>query len=644
MRKYLLWLICLGSVFILISARPPELCPQDVCSKIKEILSVHATYHSLDQELIKRSFINYLQEIDPLYSYLLASEIKKWLEPSEAFLNQTLEDYKSQKFLAFEELHQIMVKAIHRRRDIEKFLDKITPPEDVDFKEFKNISWAKTIKDLENRLLRIKGLQLKSAEKILEKDKNFFLDQLKKKRTSKEEELISSNLASQKQLILCYTLKAITSALDSNTMYFTPHEANQFMIQVQQRLFGIGAKLKDDLNGFSIVQILDNSPLSQFSEVKIGDRIVAINHEPVIGLDLTEAVELIRGPAGTDVTITFARKNEQKEDYIFNVKITRNEIVLKESRLDPSYEPYGDGIIGILKLFSFYQDNRYSSSTDLLEAIQKLKKEHLLKGLVLDLRNNAGGLLPQAVAVSSLFMNKGVVVSVKDNTGYIQRLRNTVSNPIWTGPLVILVDRTTASAAEIVAQTLQEYGRAIIVGDEQTYGKGTFQTFTLDPSYTNQINPKGEYKVTRGKYYTVSGKTPQCVGVKADIIVPGIFSEMEIGEKFTKFPLEPDQIPPSFHDDLSDIPIAYRQQALYLYKFDLQQILTTYKPFLERLQKNSIERLTLNKTYQVFLDKIKKQDFSNISSSEQIDFQLNEGINIIKDLIFMIENIPCQAA
>ncbi len=119
-------------------------------------------------------------------------------------------------------------------------------------------------------------------------------------------------------------------------------------------------------------------------------------------------------------------------------------------------------------------------------------------------------------------MKKGVVVSVKDNTGFIQKLRNTESNMAWDGPLVIFTNKASASASEIVAQTLQEYGRAIIVGEE-TYGKGTFQTFTLEASNYGRVNPKGEYKVTRGRYYTVSGKSPQLVGVPADIVVPGFF-------------------------------------------------------------------------------------------------------------------------
>ncbi len=315
----------------------------------------------------------------------------------------------------------------------------------------------------------------------------------------------------------------------------------------------------------------------------------------------------------------------------------RGEVVLKESRLETSYEPYGDGIIGILHLFSFYQDANSSSSTDLHKAIEGLKKEHNLKGIVLDLRSNAGGLLTQAVSVTGLFIGKGVVVSVKDNSGTVQRLRNIENRPVWDGPLIVLTNRASASSAEIVAQALQDYGRTLVVGDKESFGKGTFQTFTLESANFGKVNPKGEYKVTRGRYYTVSGKSPQLTGVLADIVVPGVFSEMEIGEKYAKFPVENDRIEPSFDDDLADIPFAHREQITKLYRFNLQPILKTYQPYLPLLTKNSQERVEKNKNYQSLLKEIaKKEGFSEDTLPfGQTDLQLEEAINIIKDLVFL---------
>jgi carboxyl-terminal processing protease len=628
------------------STKPPELTPRDTRVKIEEILRAHATYHTLTQELVERCFENFLHELDPNYSYLIEPEILTWTKPSPQLLAQTLEGFKKENFSAFEDIHAVMLKAIERRRELEKKISGTTPPTEVDSSEFKDMTWVKTPEELETRLLRIKGLQLKTAEKVLDAEtKQNFLSRLDKRRLAKEEELICSNPNHRKPLVLSYVLKATSSALDSQTNYFTPAEANQFMIQVQQRLFGIGAQLRDDLNGFTIVRIVESSPVSQHPEVQINDRIIAINKEPVIGLDITDAVELIRGPQGTPVHLTLLRKKEDKTEEKYDVEIVRGEIVLKESRLESSVEPFGDGVIGVVKLYSFYQDPNFASSTDLLEAIKTFKKDHQLKGIILDLRNNAGGLLTQAVSVAGLFMKKGVVVSVKDNTGFIQKLRNIESNIAWDGPLVILTNKTSASAAEIVAQSLQEYGRALVVGDPQTYGKGTFQTFTLEASHYGKVNPKGEYKVTRGRYYTVSGKSPQLIGVPPDIVVPGFFSEMEIGEKHSKYPLEPDQIAASFDDDLSDIPLIHRQHVSLMYKYDLQSILTTYQPYLDTLKKNSADRLKQNKNYQNFLQALSKKEFSQLPSFGQSDLQLQESVNIMKDLLMLMQTkIAAKAA
>ena len=241
--------------------------------------------------------------------------------------------------------------------------------------------------------------------------------------------------------------------------------------------------------------------------------------------------------------------------------------------------------------------------------------------------------------VSGLFITKGIVVSIKDENGALQHLRDVDPATIWNGPLVVLIDRTSASASEIVAGTLQDYGRALIVGDDHSFGKGSFQTFTLDSLHNNAVNPEGEYKVTRGRYYTVSGKTPQLVGVISDIVVPGIYSESDIGEKFAKYPLDNDQIEPNFNDTLSDIPFIHRLKYESLYKFNLQPKLTTYLPYILTLRKNSEVRIQNNGNYQNFLTELKKKKRNSddeMSQFGQNDLQLEEGNNVMKDLILLL--------
>lgn len=636
-------------LFSVLEARPPELSSRDTRVKIDEILKAHVCHQKLTEEIIGRAIQNYLEELDPGKTYLLESDIEQWIHPSQTLLNQTLDAYKKEDFSLFEKIHEIMLTSVQRRNALEKQIENAPLFKGVQPSEFKDITWAKTPEELSDRLLKIKSLQLQTAEKISPETKEQFFQRLSKRRLNRENELAGASKMERKQLILSYVLKATSSALDSQTIYFTPSEASQFMIQVQQRLFGIGAQLRDDLNGFTIVRLVEGSPASQTNKLKIGDRIVAVDQEPVVGMDIVEAVELIRGPQGSNVTLTVLRdtkEGDQTKESQVNVEIVRGEIVLKESRLEATYEPYGDGIIAILHLFSFYQDGNNSSASDLSAAIEKLKNEHKVKGIILDLRNNAGGLLPQAVSVTGLFISKGVVVSVKDNTGQVQHLRNVENHKVWDGPLVVLTSRTSASAAEIVAQTLQDYGRAIVIGDPETFGKGTFQTFTLESANFGKVNPKGEYKVTRGRYYTVSGKSPQLVGVKADIVVPGIFSGMEIGEQYSKFPVETDAIPPNFQDTLSDVPPIHRSQLKKVYQTNMQSVVTTYQPYLETLKKNSQERIAQSKNYQNLLKELeKKDDFADPSDFfGQNDLQLIETSNIMKDLIFFMEQGSKKAA
>jgi carboxyl-terminal processing protease len=637
------------ALFSRLEAKPPQLTPKDTKVKIEEILKAHVSHQTLDEELVLRAVQNYIDELDPGKTYFLASEVEPWVNPSQDLLHQALDGYRKEDFSLFDTIHSCMVAAIERRNVLEKEIEKTPLVKNVQPSEFKEIKWADTRQALADRLVRIKSLQLQTAEKITPDAKEQFFQRISKRRLNREEELSGGSPDERKQIVLSYILKATSSALDSQTIYFTPSEASQFMIQVQQRLFGIGAQLRDDLNGFTIVRIVEGSPAAQSNKLKVGDKIVAVDEEPVVGMDIVEAVELIRGPQGSNVNLTILRDTKDAKtsrEEKLKVEIIRGEIVLQESRLETTYEPYGDGIIAVLHLFSFYQDGNSSSASDLAAAIEKFKKQHNVKGIVLDLRNNAGGLLPQAVAVTGLFISKGVVVSVKDNTGQTQHLRNVENRKVWDGPLVVLTARTSASAAEIVAQTLQDYGRAIIIGDPETFGKGTFQTFTLESANYGKVNPKGEYKVTRGRYYTVSGKSPQLVGVKADIVVPGIFSEMEIGEKFSKFPVETDQIPANFEDDMGDVPPFHRAQLAKMYKTNLQKIETNLEPYVELLKKNSLERIAQNKNYQNFIKEIqKKDDLTNPTEFfGQNDLQLIETCNIIKDLIYFIQISPQQSA
>lgn len=633
---FLIWGITLFSS----TSTPPQLTDPVVKRKISEILEYHVRYKAITPELVNRTLSNFIEELDPTKTYFIEPDIDQWLRPSSETTGQFLEGFKKGDYSGFNAIFDKMLFAIKRHRSLTKEISHMPLPQNPKPEDLNEIPWAVNQKELVDRLLKIKALQTEAAKKLDEEPKELFFKRIEKYRTHYENELLNNTLEEQKKLILSYVLKSFCLALDAHTNYLTPRETSQFIIQVQEKLVGIGALLKDSLDGFEIVRILDKSPAEKSQKLKIKDKIIAVDQKPVIGMALPDAVELIRGQANTKVILTILRQKENSnQTEKIDVPIVREEIILDDLRVDSSFQPYADGVIAYLHLNSFYQDAQHSSASDLKDALEKIQKEHKINGVILDLRGNGGGLLPQAVAVTGLFIGKGVVASIKDNTGRVQHLRNPESSPIYDGPLVVLTSKASASAAEIVAQTLQDYGRAIIVGDERTFGKGSFQTFTLDPSGGNRINPEGEYKVTRGLYYTVSGKSPQLKGVPADIVVPGILSEQNIGENTVKYPLENDSIKPSFDDQLEDIMPALRPKIEKLYKNNMQPVLTVYTDLIEPLKENSKQRVENNKTYQSFLKELKNKNFDApvIEIFVGSDMQLTEAYNVLKDLIYLLE-------
>lgn len=621
--------------------KPPEIDSREAYEKIQEIMSAHVSQKKMSPEIIKRALINFIDELDPTKTYFIESDIDKWIHPTDKYAAKVQGRVEKGDFSDFRDIYNVMIEAIARRDRLEKMIDESSLPEKVDANKFKDLKWAKTEQELLTRIMEVKALQLQAAKKLTDEMQEKSLQRINKHRLQYEEDILNTNPTYRNQMILSKVLKAFAAAFDAHTAYFTPEEAQQFLISVQQRLFGIGAALRDDINGFRVIKIIKGGPADQEGELKVDDLIIAVNGEPVVGMNITDAVSLIRGEENTPVTLTVLRDLKGEDGTVkqktLDITIIRNEVVLKESRYEGTWDPFGNGVIAYLKLFSFYQDPESSSASDLTRQLEKIKAKHDVQGVILDLRNNSGGMLSQAVAVTGLFITKGVVVSIKDDTGKVQRLRDLDGRTIWNGPLIVLVNRASASASEIVAGTLKDYGRAIIVGDDHTFGKGSFQTFTLNATGQGEINPEGEYKVTRGRYYTVSGKSPQLIGVKSDITVPGALSESEIGEQHAKYPLETDSIKPSFDDDLSDIPFFQRAKITNLYKFNLQPKLQIYDEYLSLLKKNSARRIKNNKNYQAFIEEIKKQDLNFDEDKDagwgKNDLQLTEALNIMKDLI-----------
>ena len=612
----------------------------DVIDRSKEMMAYHPTYKSMNGELAARLLVTFCDELDPCKTYLLKNEVAEWMDPPKALIEQVLVAFRTSQFTLFDQMLRKMGLAIERRGVLEKRLEADVLPNHVSLR-VNELDWADGDEELYQRIRMMRGAQAEAAEHLEDALRQTALQRLQKRRAAFEQLRSPKDPALFLQTLATLLMKSFANALDSESAFFTPSEAKQLLVGMQQRLFGIGVLLRDDIDGFSVIKLVEGGPAHRQKGLELGDKIIAVNDEPVIGLDLMDVVEMIRGEPGSTVHLKLVRGDgttRQTQD----VRLKRGEVVVRDLRFGSEIVPCEGGVIAHLRLHSFYQDAQTSSYADLLEELAQLQQNHSVKGVILDLRCNPGGLLAQAVAVTGLFIDKGIVVSVKEDGGAFSHMRNITSRHVWDGPLVILLNRASASASEIVAQALQDWGRAIIVGDDRSFGKGSFQIFTLSPDGSIPPNPRGEYKVTRGRYYTVSGRTPQLVGVQSDIVVPGLLNFAEIGEMYSKFPLSSDIIASHFEDAFEDVPLFQRTLLQRLYSFGHQVRLDQWVACVPELKRRSKVRLSANAEYQTFLERAQEaraEFVAEASLDTARDFQLEEAQAVMKDII-LLKNDP----
>jgi carboxyl-terminal processing protease len=355
-------------------------------------------------------------------------------------------------------------------------------------------------------------------------------------------------------------LNALAHVYDPHSDYFGPEEAQNFSISMNLSLVGIGATLEAGDNGCKIRELVPGGPAERSGKLQPGDCIVSVaqdGKEPVdiANMPLSRAVELIRGAKGTTVELTIVPTNPSLEAARKTVRIVRDEVKLEQQQAKAQIVdlPGANGQttrLGVIDLPSFYEgaDGAHrSATTDVARLIQKLKAEGV-RGIVLDLRRNGGGSLEEAIHLTGLFIGQGPVVQTRGPAGDIEISASDDPSQLYTGPLVVLTSRLSASASEILAGALQDYGRALIVGDSSTFGKGTVQSILpLAPILKRYgiaaADNAGELKVTIRKFYRPSGASTQLQGVKADIVIPSTSDLNEIGESAMKDPLPWDTVP-----------------------------------------------------------------------------------------------------
>lgn len=354
-------------------------------------------------------------------------------------------------------------------------------------------------------------------------------------------------------------MNSIAHSLDPHTDYFGKATAESFAISMRLSLFGIGATLRAE-DGYTVVEeIRPGSPAQATKKLKAGDKIVGVaqgktgEFVDVVDMKLNRVVDQIRGDKDSVVRLKYIPGDATDPSARDEVSIVRAEIKLDDqqakARLEVLPQEGGKSLrVGVINLPLFYQDTDKgkSCSADVALLLQKLKTEKV-DGVILDLRGNGGGSLQEAIKLTGLFIKTGPVVQVKDSENRIKISNDEDPSVAYTGPLVVLTSRSSASASEIVAGALQDYGRAVVVGDSSTFGKGTVQAvYDLGP-VMSQVgsavgDDPGQLKLTIQKFYRASGASTQLKGVVPDVILPSVFDALKIGEEDLENPLPYDTI------------------------------------------------------------------------------------------------------
>lgn len=398
-------------------------------------------------------------------------------------------------------------------------------------------------------------------------------------------------------------LSCLAQTYDPHSEYFDAEELENFSINMKLKLIGIGAVLQSDEGYAKITELVTGGPAQKEGRLHVGDRICAVaqgdsEFVDTVDMKLDKVVRLIRGKQGSTVRLQAIPAEATDPSARKIVEIVRDEVKLKdkEAKAELIEKPDAKGHpirLGWITLPSFYADmersgekGATSTTADVLALLNRLKKENIA-GLVIDLRNNGGGSLEEAIRLTNLFVKKGPVVQAKNTNGRITVSRSKNNEVAYDGPLIVLTNTLSASASEIVAGALQDYGRAIIVGDRHTFGKGTVQTM-LDigrfmPFLGSSEGDAGGLKLTIQKFYRIAGGSTQLKGVASDIVLPSIYDQDDIGEKALKNPMPYDEVEKADFEKVGDQPL-----------------------FLEQLRQRSTARVNSDPEFKIVLENLER--------------------------------------
>ncbi len=531
-----------------------------VTSITKLIREEHLSKHPLDDEISERGLKAFLDALDPMKMYFQQSDADEFMLRKHDLDNMLADKDVSFAFSVFERFLQrvdgrvkLVLELLKHDFDFEAQETLVTDP--------KAIQYARDDQEIQDRwrrrikydLLVLKGDKVE-GEEAREKLRRRYDSFAKRMHQTDADELLEMFITS------------ILSSYDPHTSYMSPKTVENFRILMRLNLEGIGAALQM-VDGYTVIsKIIPGGAADKQGKLKPEDRIVSVSNDKgemvdVVDMKLNDVVDMIRGKAGTVVKLgVLPAGSNEKSVYT----ITRAKIELKDSEARAEIITEGVNVdgsplrIGVIDLPSFYMDmeearngnDGYKSTT---RDVRKILDDFTQKGVevvVLDLRRNGGGSLPEAISLTGLFIDQGPVVQVKNSAGEVESLPDDEPGVAWKGPLVVLTSKFSASASEILAGAIQDYHRGIIVGDSSTHGKGTVQSLLDLGERLIRINPPplGALKITMQQFYRPNGDSTQKRGVLADITLPSITDHMDVSEADLDYALEFDRVPSAGYD------------------------------------------------------------------------------------------------
>ncbi|MBY0401552.1 carboxy terminal-processing peptidase, partial [Myxococcota bacterium] len=572
---------------------PPELdCPRS-WELIQNLLKRHISFRALNPELRERAIDAYLERIDPGKTLYLSDEVKR-LRGRLVGVFFAVQNGQCQI------LDDIQVDLANRyarmEKDVRAFVGSPTYQLDTDVRLILDPEKRGHPQDEAARLDLVHRLVHFQISNYLSSDME--LAQAKERLIHRYELMTKQAKEVKARDTYAEFLNAFAGALDPHSTYYTPEAVEDFEIQMSLSLDGIGVALSSK-DGYSIVErVIPGGATDKLGVLEPGDKIIAVaqqGEDPVdiIDMPLRDVVAMIRGQRGTKVKLTVLRQSDETKR--FDVEIERDAVTIEDAAATLEIQ---DVMIGgqkkklaVLDLPTFYGDpdpSKRQSGRDVRHLLSQLK-EKKVDGLLLDLSRNGGGKLESSVEIAGFFIRQGGVVAVKDAYTDVQVLADQDADIAWSGPLVILTSRITASASEIVAGAMKDYHRAVIVGDDHTFGKGTVQSFVHQPGRLGAI------KVTTALFFRPGGASTQHDGVAADVVLPSLFATDDLGERYTPYSLKPQVIPP-FLGTLGRVSNVTRSD---------------WKPIddatLAELQRRSAARVTADREFVEIKEKLAKR-------------------------------------